>query len=87
MKKHPIQKDSRKLNDTCISIIYTDHYTDGHVTATHVTAHTNHQPGPHEETYLPLPNSVKFAVAVKLGNGISPKKVIEIIIITVCSHT
>ena len=43
-KKRPHQKDTRKLNDTCISRIYVDYYIDGHVTVTHITAHTNHQP-------------------------------------------
>jgi len=57
--------------------MYVDHYTDGHVTATHVTAHSNHKPGPHEKTYLPLPNSAKFAVAVKLSNGIPPERIME----------
>ena len=41
-KKRPHQKDTRKLNDTCISRIYADYYNDGHVTVTHITAHTNH---------------------------------------------
>ncbi|XP_065920282.1 uncharacterized protein [Dysidea avara] len=76
-KKRPHQKDSKKLNDTCISRIYADYYNDDHVTATHVTAHTNHTPGPHEDTYLPLPKNIKFAVAVKLSHGIPAERIME----------
>ena len=47
------------------------------MTATHVTAHTNHTPGPHEDTYLPLPKNIKFAVAVKLSHGIPAERIME----------
>ena len=32
---------------------------DGHVTVTHITAHTNHQPGHHDDIHIPLPKSTK----------------------------
>ena len=54
-----------------------DYHNDGQITATHVTAHTNHKPGQHEDTYLLLPKSVKFAVGVKLSNGISAERIME----------
>ena len=76
-KKRPHQKDTRKLNDTCISRIYVNCYNDGHVTVTHVTAHTNHQPGHHEDMYLPLPKSIKDEIAIKLSNGIPAEKIME----------
>ena len=55
-EKRPHQKDTRKFNDTCISRIYVNHYSDGRVTVTHITAHTNYEPG---NMYLTLPNSTK----------------------------
>ena len=76
-KKHPHQKDTRKLNNICISRIYVDYYIDGHVTVTHITAYTNHQPGHHEDKYLPLPKSVKDEIAIKLSNGIPAERIME----------
>ena len=76
-KKRPHQKDTRKLNDACISRIYVDYYDDGHVTVTHITAHTNHQPGHHEDMYLPLPKSIKDEIAIKLSNGIPAERIME----------
>ena len=76
-QKRPHQKDTRKLNDTCISRIYADYYNDGHVTVTHITAHTNHQPGHHEDMYLPLPKSIKDEIAIKLSNGIPAERIME----------
>ena len=53
-EKRPHQKETRKLNDTCIPRIYVDYYNDGHVTVTHITAHTNHQPGGYVAIYPSL---------------------------------
>ena len=86
-KKRPHQKDTRKLNDTCISRIYVDYYNDGHVTVTHITAHTNHQPGHHEDMYLPLPKSIKDEIAIKLSNGISAERIMEGTCQLVCTYT
>ena len=76
-RKRPNQKDTRKINNTCISRIYVDFYKDGHVTATHVTGHTNHQPGPHEDMYLPLPKSIREEIAIKLSSGIPAERIME----------
>ena len=76
-KKRPHQKDTRKINATCISRMYVDYYEEGHVTAVHVTGHTNHQPGPHEDMYLPLPKSIREEIAIKLSNGIPAERIME----------
>jgi len=54
-----------------------DYHNNGHITATHAIARKNHKPGPHEDTYLPLPKSVKFAVGVKLCNAIPAERIME----------
>ena len=60
-----------------VSLEFVDYYIDGHVTVTHITAHTNHQPGHHEDKYLPLPKSVKDEMAIKLSNGIPAERIME----------
>ena len=45
------------MNDICISRMYIDYHEDCQVMVMHVTAHTNNQPGPREDMYLPLPKS------------------------------
>ena len=62
-------KGSRKLEDMCISRMYANVFDDGHVNVTYVTAHTNHMPGLREVAYLPLPNSTRQEIALKLANG------------------
>ena len=59
--------------------MYVDFYEDGQViiTATHVMGHTNHQPGPHEDMYLPLPKSIREEIAIKLSNGIPVERIME----------
>ena len=57
--------------------MYVDFYDDGCVTATHVTRHTKHQPGPHEDMYLPLPKSIREEIAIKLSNGIPAERIME----------
>ena len=42
---------------------------------THVTAHTNHIPGPDEDKYLPIPKSTWEDTAV--NNGISTERIME----------
>ena len=76
-QKRPHQKDTKKLNDTCISRMNVDYYGDGHVTVMYVTAHTNHQPGPREDAHLPLPKSIREEIAIKLSNGIPPERIME----------
>ena len=57
--------------------MYVNFYKDGHVSATHVMGHTNHQPGPHEDMYLPLPKSYSEEVVIKLSNGIPAERIME----------
>ena len=57
--------------------MYASVYGDGHVELTYVTGHTNHQPGPSEDAYLPLPSSTREEIALKLANGIPPERIME----------
>ena len=51
---HPHQKESRKLDSTCISrLYYVDKHGDGHVSVEYIWAHT-HELGPSELKHLPL---------------------------------
>ena len=45
---------------------YADEYFDQHVEVLYISAHTNHQLGNVELPHLPLPESVRDEVAVKL---------------------
>ena len=76
-KKCPHQKDTRKMNDICISRMYIDYHEDCQVMVMHVTAHTNNQPGPREDMYLPLPKSTWEEIAIKLSNGIPTERIME----------
>ena len=71
------QKESKKLNFTCISRMYTDEYDDGHVSVKYISAHTGHDLGPQELKYLPLPNSTKEQVAMKISAGIPPDRILQ----------
>ena len=42
-----------------------------------MTGHTNHQPGPHEDMYLPLPKSIREEIAIKLSSGIPAERIME----------
>jgi len=68
-KQHPHQKDTRKINDTCISRMYIDYCQVGHVTVTHIMAHTNHTPGRDEDKYLPIPKSIKSVMEERIMDG------------------
>lgn len=57
--------------------MYVDYFHDGHVTVTHVTAHTNHTPGLDEEKYLPIPKSIREDIAIKINNGIPTERILE----------
>ena len=71
------QKDTRKINNTCISRMYVDFYEDSHVTVLHVMGHINYQPGPHEDMYLSLPKNIREEIAIKLSNGIPAERIME----------
>ncbi len=44
--------------------MYTDEYSDGHVSVKYISAHTGHDLGPQELKYLPQPQSTKEQVAM-----------------------
>ena len=44
---HPHQKESRKVDSTCISRLYVDEHGDGHLSVKYISAHT-HELGPGE---------------------------------------
>lgn len=77
-KKRQNQKKSRKMGLVCLSRLYVDEFSNGEVKISYITAHTNHQPGPSEDVFLPLPKSVHGEIAIKLNNGISPERVMEV---------
>jgi len=41
-KKRYKQRDSRKINDTCLSRIYANHFNDGHVEVEYIPTHIGH---------------------------------------------
>ena len=47
------------------------------VTITYVPAHTGHKPGPKEQKFLPLPQSIREAVSVQLSQGIPTKRILK----------
>ena len=52
-EKRPHQKETRKLNNTCISRMYVDELKHGEITVKYISAHTGHNLGPQEFKYLP----------------------------------
>ena len=76
-EKRPTQKPSRKVNQHCLSRMYVDEYEDGHVEVTYLTAHSGHELGSNQLLYLPLPNSTKETVALKISQGIPPGRIID----------
>ena len=76
-KLRPNQKESRKLNITCISRMYTDEYKNGSVSVKYISAHSGHDLGPQELKCLPLPSCTKEEVAVKLAIGIPPNRILK----------
>ena len=76
MEKWPHQKETRKLNNTCISKMYVDELKDGQITVKYVSAHTGHDLAPEELKYLPLPESTKWEVSMKINMGIPSERII-----------
>lgn len=72
----PHQKESRKLDSTCISRLYVDEYGDGHISVTYISAHT-HELGPGELKHLPLPQSTKQEVAMKISLGVPTERILD----------
>lgn len=71
------QRPSRKLDATCISRMYVDEFSDHHIQVKYISAHNGHELGVCELPYLPLPQSVKESVAIKLSQGIPPDRILD----------
>ena len=65
-KKRVNQKDSRKLNGTCLSRMYVTNFEDGHMEVDYIPAHTGHTLSHSELKHLPIPANTKEEVATKL---------------------
>ena len=72
----PHQKESQKLDSTCISRLYVDEHEDGHVSVKYISAHT-HELGPCELKHLPLPQSTKQEVSMKISLGVPTERILE----------
>lgn len=57
--KRPHQQESRKVDSTCISRIYVDEFSDGHLEVKYIPFHTGHKLDPGEFKYHTLPESTK----------------------------
>ena len=71
------RRESRKLNQACISRIIAKRAEDGSVDVTFISCHTNHVLSVSEEKHLCLPSSVKEEVATKLALGIPKAKIVK----------
>ena len=76
-KECPHQKSSRKMNGTCISRMYVDLHESKRVTVRYIPTHTGHKPGYIELKFLPLPESTKDEVTLKLAQGIPSKRILQ----------
>ena len=76
-KIRPHQKISRKMNGTCISRMYVDVHEARHVTVRYIPTHTGHKPDCMELKFLPLPESTKEEVSLKLSQGIPTKRILQ----------
>ena len=76
-KRRHNQKDSRKINDTCLSRIYVNHFSDGHVEIEYIPAHTGHELNRDEINYIPLPENAKEEIATKLSLGVNPSRILS----------
>ena len=75
------QKESRKINGTCISRMYVDELKSGWITVQYVSAHTGHELGLQELKYLQLPESTEEEVSMKIDLGIPPERILQGIIV------
>ena len=71
------QKLSRKMNNTCLSRMYVDVHGNKHVTVRYIPTHTGLKPSCEELKFLPLPDSTKDEVALKLSQGITTKRILQ----------
>ena len=76
-KRRYNQKESRKINNTCLSRMYANHFSDGHVEVEYIPAHTGHTLGHDQLKYLPLPDSAREEDATKLSLGVDPSHILN----------
>lgn len=57
--------------------MYVTELKDGRVELDYISAHTGHNVTNSELIFLPLPNSTKEAVSVKLSQGISTERIVN----------
>ena len=57
--------------------MYVNRFIDNHVEVTYVSAHTGHELGTCELPFLPISQSVKEAVAIKLSQGIPTERIMD----------
>ena len=79
-QKRVHQKETRKLNDLCISRMYVTEFSDHHIEVTYISAHTGHELGTSELRFLPLPENTKQAVSQKISLGIPTERILDGII-------
>lgn len=51
--------------------------SDGNISVTYISAHTGHDLGPQELKFLPLPQSTKEAVSMKISQGIPTERILK----------
>ena len=57
--------------------MYVDELKNGHIAVKYISAHTGHDLGPHELKHLPLPESTKQEVSMKISLGIPPERILQ----------
>ena len=69
---------SRKLDEYCTSRIYaTVDSSTGVVDVSYIATHTNHELGVSESKHLPLSNSIKESMSIKLQEGIPIERIMD----------
>ena len=73
-RRRVYQKESRKINATCLSRMYVNKFEDGHLEVEYISAHTSHTLN---IKYLALPTSTKEEVAMKLSLAVNPNRILN----------
>ena len=65
------------MNGTCISRMYVDLHESKRVTVRYIPTHMGHKPGYSGLKFLPLPESTKDEVTLKLAQEIPSKRILQ----------
>lgn len=57
--------------------MYVDEFHDEHIKVVYISAHTNHDLGPKELSFLPLSKGVKEIVAEKVNDGVPAQRILK----------